>query len=427
MAATSQPQSLPLFARLPSRARRSLLLLAAFSQEVGVATGRLFLEAHAPVQQEASATAFGPNGCVGLSKSNLGTCVIKVACGEADISAVDFSFACVTRSNAMKLHSYGIGGFEADEFFDSGVPCDSCTTAAYAQLSGGKIVHNEVLEANPSGNKQLLAKGTPDKSMNVSGPRQQSPKGVTHDALPKGTAKEEEQGDHAAFFGPLSCLSTYLSATGSCIVQTRCRGVDIANFTVGVTCLDKTGDYTRYLFGKGGFEDEEVFDTSLRCQACMGVGDQPSYQLSGLMPKTVVEGLNSLKAELSSLRKEVTLLKGSGNKKEGATANATEAGQKVDAEEAANATKAVDIPGTDISKAADAAKTSDAVKAADAMTAAGAAAKAPDAAKGSEAGPHGHTTKAEFLDSSAETTGGDAAGRRVVTMRDLLRRAVQKH
>mmetsp|Transcript_16787 Transcript_16787/g.46206 ORF Transcript_16787/g.46206 Transcript_16787/m.46206 type:complete len:364 (-) Transcript_16787:194-1285(-) len=240
-------------------------------------------------------TAFGPKDCISLGKSNLGTCVITTHCGKEDLSKVEFSFACLNKGGPMPkaVHTYGIGGFNTEEVFDSGVPCDNCTTVNFARRSGGPLAHDEI--ANVS---QRL-KG----SMDV----RHGPHHHDRSAAPKAPAASTP----VAFFGPSACVSTYLSPLNTCIIKTRCRGVDLSNFAVGVTCLDQTGDYTRYLFGKNGFDAEEVFDTTLKCKACIGVGDQPSYQLNGLIPKTIVEDLSSLKSELKSLRDEVTILKGS--------------------------------------------------------------------------------------------------------------------
>jgi len=128
--------------------------------------------------------------------------------------------------------------------------------------------------------------------------------------LAKAPAPDMPNTQQVAFFGPKSCIQTYLSESGTCLIQTRCAGIDISEFGIGVTCIDRFGDYTRYVFGKGGFQDEEIFDTTLRCSACAGVGDAPAYQLRGILPKTMIQDITSLKAEVKLLRSEVTSLRG---------------------------------------------------------------------------------------------------------------------
>jgi len=313
MAAPSQSQLLRAGRVAP--AGRPLLCLLALARAGVVAGGMLRLPQQSPSEaaqllamrqasqgHKPNATHFGPEGCIGLSKSNLGTCVIAVACGERNISQVDVAFVCLNRAAQPKRtqHSYGTGGFDAEEVFDSGVQCDSCSTVEFAQFTDGALVHNEVLTSGEEG----AAAPSPAPS-----PGGEQHTGVDEALLHNGS--KANGSDRTAFFGPSACISTYLSPAGTCMIQTRCRGVDLSSFAVGVTCLDKTGDYTRYLFGKNGFDDEELFDTTLKCQACIGVGlgDQPSYQLTGLVPKTIVEDLGTLKTEISDLRKEVSLLK----------------------------------------------------------------------------------------------------------------------
>uniref|UniRef100_A0A7S1S373 Uncharacterized protein n=1 Tax=Alexandrium catenella TaxID=2925 RepID=A0A7S1S373_ALECA len=443
MAAFSQAQS-----RFPSSGRAGMtrgslmMLAAALSQPAGVAAGGNFMEmrpqqnpevvAHLLDMREAfpkapdngtfadgpaHPTHFGPDGCVGLLKSNLGTCVIRADCGKADVSKVDFSFVCLSKEAVTKQHSYGVGGFDADEVFDSGVPCDGCSTVAYAQLTGGKLVHNEVLKAGGGADDSAAAKrtltsveggnrsddradqtGTDDQHGQKSGggqhdgqtggQKQFRGKGVTEDRM--STPAITRMSQEAAFFGPSACIATYLSQTGTCIIQTRCRGVDLSSFAVGVTCLDKTGDYTRYLFGKNGFDDEEIFDTTLPCKACVGVGEQPSYQLSGLVPKAIVQDLSSLKSELSSLRREVTQLKTISKSKDKknalrpASSPAPAPSQADDSDDGGNTTNTK---------------------------------PAKSAGKDAKAGQ-------QLLDASSDT--GDAAGSGKLTVRDLLRRLVKQ-
>jgi len=110
----------------------------------------------------------------------------------------------------------------------------------------------------------------------------------------------------AAFYGPSACIATFKSPAGSCIVQTRCVNADITDFNIGVTCLDKSGDYIRYLYGRNSFEPEETFDTRVECELCLGVSEDPDMrQLKGVVPKQLVEDVNALKIEVRSLKEQV--------------------------------------------------------------------------------------------------------------------------
>jgi len=134
------------------------------------------------------------------------------------------------------------------------------------------------------------------------------PLGHTAPSADLGTLKEMTP-QEAAFYGPQACISTFRSPAGTCIVQTRCQSTDITMYDVGITCLDKSGDYTRYLFGKGNFEKEETFDTRIECEVCLGVGaESGEQQIHGAIPKQLVEDVNTLKDEVLALKLEVRAL-----------------------------------------------------------------------------------------------------------------------
>merc|ERR1712060_47783 len=92
-----------------------------------------------------------------------------------------------------------------------------------------------------------------------------------------------------------------------------CTNADISDFNTGVTCLDKSGGYVRYLFGRGAFQSEETFDTRIECELCLGVSEDEPRQIKGVVPKQLVEDVNALKVEVAMLREEVeTIRSGSG-------------------------------------------------------------------------------------------------------------------
>eukprot|EP00448_Togula_jolla_P018044 CAMPEP_0170591250 /NCGR_PEP_ID=MMETSP0224-20130122/12303_1 /TAXON_ID=285029 /ORGANISM="Togula jolla, Strain CCCM 725" /LENGTH=384 /DNA_ID=CAMNT_0010915101 /DNA_START=52 /DNA_END=1202 /DNA_ORIENTATION=+ len=213
---------------------------------------------------------FGPDGCVSLARSQAGTCVIRTDCEEQDISDTEFSFVCSNPDlkPARELHSFGKGGFEGTETFDTHVQCAACLAAddKTMRLAGGPLLQDRTVASAPV----------------------------------------------AAYFGPAACVKTYLSGEGKCIIETRCAGVDISNFDVGITCVDETGGYTRYRFGKS-FGVDEVFDTRIKCKSCLGVGDDHFVQRRGVVPKGIVDDVNSLRLEVKHLRGEVqAIIRGKG-------------------------------------------------------------------------------------------------------------------
>mmetsp|Transcript_49494 Transcript_49494/g.105816 ORF Transcript_49494/g.105816 Transcript_49494/m.105816 type:complete len:496 (+) Transcript_49494:205-1692(+) len=248
--------------------------------------------------------SLGPGGCVSLSRSAEGTCVIDTDC-SANISETEFAFVCFNPGSSVPhaLHSFGRGGFAQKESFDTGVSCGSCTSVEYALSAGGPLLSAK--SAATGGFSPL--RSDEGASNFAAGEGNASTEGEISRGSAVSAAARRVQ---TAFYGPSACIATYLSDRGTCMIETRCSGIaGLPEFTVGLTCLDQTGDYTRYLFGKDSFQPEEVFDSTLRCQACLGVGDEPVQQLRTLVPKLLVEDVGMLKEEVRTLRQEVRLLR----------------------------------------------------------------------------------------------------------------------
>ena len=83
-------------------------------------------------------------------------------------------------------------------------------------------------------------------------------------------------------FGPSGCVSTYLGPSETCVVETRCAGVDMSGFEYTVVCVDADGSPVRHCFGPDSFDAEETFDTEILCKRCFGPEDVPQVvQLAG--------------------------------------------------------------------------------------------------------------------------------------------------
>lgn len=67
---------------------------------------------------------FGPSNCVSVTRSSEGTCVITTDCEHLDTSKTEFAFDCVG-TNIVR-HSFGFGGFDSQEEFDTELKCDEC-------------------------------------------------------------------------------------------------------------------------------------------------------------------------------------------------------------------------------------------------------------------------------------------------------------
>jgi len=81
---------------------------------------------------------FGPKKCVTVSRSSQGSCVLTTNCAGVDTSKTEFAFDCIGKH--VVRHSFGVGGFDADEEFDSDVKCDRCNLPSPAALLKAKAV-----------------------------------------------------------------------------------------------------------------------------------------------------------------------------------------------------------------------------------------------------------------------------------------------
>jgi hypothetical protein len=201
---------------------------------------------------------YGPSHCVSLSRSAAGTCVIETNCQGDSIKEFTFDFICTDGAGGKVQHSFGEGGFEAEESFDTGVWCTECSP-----VEGG------VLATTGTATKATAAEATP------------SP-----EAVPPSTA---------SFYGPGGCVATYRSPTGTCIMQTRCTGKDTSDYNFGLTCVESDESSTRHLFGVNSFDPEETFDTLVECQLCLGLDGEA----------VVARNLTDLEKSVTTLQEEM--------------------------------------------------------------------------------------------------------------------------
>lgn len=235
---------------------------------------------------------FGPGGCVGLKRSVAGSCVFRTRCEGQNISDTEFAFICFNPGQTMPhaLHSFGRGGFALQETLDTKVRCKTCMSVDTAFRTGESVVKN-ALAALPLSRLPSL-----NQAVN---------RETAYSPAELGQFKPQE----AAVFGPNYCISTFRAPAGTCLIRTKCIGENLAKFNVGVTCLDKSGGYTRYLFGKDSFKAQETFDTLIACDRCLGVGPESSvFALHGLMPRKLVDDVSTLKTDLQTLTQKVRVL-----------------------------------------------------------------------------------------------------------------------
>lgn len=145
----------------------------------------------------ASAGSYGPNDCVSVSRSPAGTCVISTECQDQDTSQVEFAFNCEDDEvedeadevrTKVTWHSYGVGGFDAKEDFDTEVHCTRC---AKPDLKSPKaIVEVEQAPEDEETEEELPMRPAPTKA-----PRLRASRGakVREDPTPARRVEESDE------------------------------------------------------------------------------------------------------------------------------------------------------------------------------------------------------------------------------------------
>lgn len=262
--------------------------------------------------RDVAGVSFGPQNCVTLSKTPQGSCEFHTNCDGVDLSEFDFSFVCLTRSGDQETqvkHEYGKGGWDADEDYDTEVPCDEC-------LAEPKAV------GAPSALQDAHAQLQQYSQATAAAPQTPPPKA-------------------AAFYGPEGCIAAYRSSQGTCIVQTRCTSQAssglLKDYNYGLTCVDDKGASTRHLFGKNSFDAEETFDTLVECQLCLGFDGATAA--GNATDASLAEDVASLQTAVKELQEDVKGIKDSLGLK-GADKGADQGDKGADA--GANATAAAE-------------------------------------------------------------------------------------
>lgn len=253
---------------------------------------------------------FGPGRCVSLARNPAGSCVIRTKCDGKNISGTAFVFVCINEGTSQPhaLHDFGIGSFAPEETHDTEVKCQKCTSVDSAFRTGGPMVKNALAA--------LPLSRLPSLSVSDHGSTLHSEPGYSATELASFKSQE------SAVYGPVGsdgnhCIEAFKSPGGTCLIRTKCAGADLSKFNVGITCVDKSGGYTRYLFGKDTFKAEETFDTLVSCERCLGVGKEAStMSLHGLIPRKLVEDVGSLKTDVQTLHEKVRVLSEGGSPKE---------------------------------------------------------------------------------------------------------------
>ncbi|CAK8993562.1 unnamed protein product [Durusdinium trenchii] len=97
-------------------------------------------------------TRFGPGACVSafVSAAPSATCVVQTDCAQQpSFATYALRLICVDQDGGQVLHSFQEGGFDAEETFDTGIPCQRCES--------GDGVPKSMLAAKSSVSQQASA------------------------------------------------------------------------------------------------------------------------------------------------------------------------------------------------------------------------------------------------------------------------------
>lgn len=240
---------------------------------------------------------FGPKHCVSVARSDkTGTCVLRTNCEGLDLEQVEFSFTCQL-PGVLQKHSFGKGGFDAIEEFDTSVKCDSCglpqevarslKKAAFLNATPTKVLEKTVSAAVVQKETTTTTTTTviypsvsygpgncietwlkTDNATVTAGVAAAAPAVAVPAAAPAGSAPPAEAppaetppAEAPPAEAPPAEAPAFLQSNttatdgekGVCFVRTRCSAIadDVwQEYPVGVIALDRNGVPVRHLFGR---------------------------------------------------------------------------------------------------------------------------------------------------------------------------------
>lgn len=286
------------------------VLALAISFAVGVASASV----------KRSAASFGPENCVALTRSAAGSCVISTDCEGADLSQTEFAFDCVGKPSDAGIvrHSFGTGGFETTEEFDTEVKCARCESPSAADVVVGTHAKKAAApKPVPKATAKVVEapKKVPQAAVVFKAKRRHSAK-VASKAKAKAKAQiwpfdgmfKQPKQPETVKYGPNGCVSTWKSAEGHCMMKTSCAKVNISKYEFGLVCVDKVGSPVRHLFGKDSFDNEETFDTLIKCDQCLGLEDIPDEVALNGEVMTMTKDIANLKDVMKNISINVQML-----------------------------------------------------------------------------------------------------------------------
>jgi len=280
----------------------------------------------------ANVSKFGPKNCVEISQSKNKTCVFSTNCKKEDITEFEFAFTCTTSDNEVAKHSFGLGGFDEKETFDTEVPCETCGPPPEAVP--GKVVmkrrNANVTPHRPKEKKPDDKKKKPKKitkhvtnlhSKAAQDPQEEKKSEEKKEEEVKPPPVEDEvemKEDDAEWYklvlkesqvetGPDNCVSIFRKKESStCVIHTDCEKEKMDSYEFGLDCVDKNNMQVRHLFGRDSFLPNEWFDTLITCNLCLAnsYSDTDSVQMDARLDK-LEKSVTKLKDTMTTLEDKV--------------------------------------------------------------------------------------------------------------------------
>lgn len=264
-------------------------------------------------------------------------------CVGIDTSKFEFTFDCESAPGERLRHSFGVGGFDEQEEFDTSIKCSKCIAPEIVSA------HKEVKPPHPvpvAGSITAASQASMAKSASQAG--RMDSRGTVEEETPMhvhflasaADAKKEEKSATVVTYGPEDCVSTWRDGkTGHCQVKTNCTGIDTTQTMFGLICENDDGK-TRHLFGKDSFDSEETFDTLIPCKTCLALDNvtkATELEAENVELATEVNALatevGAIKETYQGIEKDVSKLNTAVAEKEGGGKKEEKSAEKKDGEE----------------------------------------------------------------------------------------------
>jgi len=262
----------------------------------------------------AESVAYGPGGCVSLDRSPQGTCVIKTNCQGVSTSKFEFAFDCLASGapkTQIQRHSFGEGGFDDVEEFDTEVTCQSCMEPEGMQLVA-QAVHVPIAIA--AGAPHALVAATVQSAAKTESKAEGSSKIWPFSESSAPVKASVAPSGKVVSYGPSDCVSTFKNNENHCVMQTACDDVKReepaawSSYEFGLICVDANGVPTRHVFGKDSFDSIETFDTLIECDQCIGLDDvSDDVALTGQVV-VLADEIKSISGMMKNITKDVDTL-----------------------------------------------------------------------------------------------------------------------